>query len=260
MFEGLWHVICDFSEAESVAGLYLHLCEAQAPWQRMTLKSLKLNRRTECVTCSRFSFPPHEVSGVDWGQTKWMVWGGTLLGGWLWIAECVSPNIATKGGRRLTSFWLPTGCTPLAITPFLILYVLIQYYIWLKQIQEYISLWYLAVTAFSAWMRKRTKCQYLLKKIKYGMYFSSPLFIVIYISQFFQSLCASEKLWIPNSLEVHSICYYSSRIQDTAFYMTVICLIFSFLVISLLPSSCHQSKAFPLCLLCFFCFQFCLNL
>lgn len=98
MSEGLWHVICDFSMAESVAGLYVQFCEAQAPWQGTTLEVLKLNRRTECVMGFKFSVPPLEVSGMCWGQTKWLVWGGTLLGDWFYTTKYVWPEIVTEGG------------------------------------------------------------------------------------------------------------------------------------------------------------------
>lgn len=85
-----------------------HLCEAQALWQGTTLKSLQLRSRRECVTCSKFSFPPPEVGGVCWGQAKRPVWGGTLRVGWLCAAERVSAERATKGGQGLSSFWHTT--------------------------------------------------------------------------------------------------------------------------------------------------------
>lgn len=44
--------------------------------------------------------------------------------------------------------------------------------------------------------------------------FLALIYYVIYISQYFLSLCSSEKFWVPDSLEVHSIIVYATAVAE----------------------------------------------
>ena len=204
------------------------------------------------TTWSRWCvFGANKGTGLRWDPLRRLV-----ACSWL----CVTRDSAIEGGHCPLS-----ACPPdaLHLPPhhfsFLIFWFSISSdYIWFRNT----SLWHLVVTASSAWMRKRTKCCHLLRKIKHENVSFFPLICyVIYISQSFHSLWSSEKLEVPNSLEAHSIAIYATTAAEykTLHFMSVIYIIFfpcNWATSFLLPPMQSLSSFSPL----LFCFQFLLNL